>query len=202
MQTSAKNLFTALRERRSIYGISNASPVSDQRIQDIIEETVKHTPSAFNNQTTRIVLLLGEQHNRLWDITTEVLQATVPAETFASTREKMNGFRNGYGTVLYFEDQYIIESYQNKFPTYREQFPIWSQHTNGMHQLVIWMALEAEGLGVNLQHYNPLIDERVRTAWDLPESWKLIAQMPFGKPTASAGEKQFSPLQERIKVFK
>lgn len=202
MKTLEKDLFTALRERRSIYGIRKKSPISDQSIQEIIEETVKHTPSAFNNQTTRIVLLLGEQHNKLWDITTEVLKADVPAEKFSSTQEKMNGFRDGYGTVLFFEDQLIIYSFMDKYPSYQEQFPIWSMHTSGMHQLVIWMALEAEGLGVNLQHYNPLIDERVKAEWKLPESWKLIAQMPFGEPSAAAGEKKFNPVQERIKVFK
>lgn len=202
MKTLEKDLFTALRERRSIYGISKESPISDQSIQEIIEETVKHTPSAFNNQTTRVVLLLGEQHNKLWDITTEVLKAIVPAEQFSPTQEKMNGFRNGYGTVLFFEDQSTIESFMKQFPSYQEHFPTWSQQTNGMHQLVIWMALEAEGLGVNLQHYNPLIDEKVKAEWKLPESWKLTAQMPFGKPTASAGEKKFNPIQERIRVFK
>jgi predicted oxidoreductase (fatty acid repression mutant protein) len=202
METLEKDLFTALRERRSIYGISKESPISDQSIQEIIEETVKHTPSAFNNQTTRVVLLLGEQHDKLWDITTEVLKADVPAERFSSTQEKMNGFRNGYGTVLFFEDQSIIDSFMEQYPSYQEHFPIWSQQTNGMHQLVIWMALEAEGLGVNLQHYNPLIDERVKAEWKLPESWKLIAQMPFGNPTAAPGEKKFNPVQERIKVFK
>jgi uncharacterized protein len=202
MKTLEKDLFTALRERRSIYGITKESPISDESIQEIIEETVKHTPSAFNNQTTRVVLLLGEQHNKLWDITTEVLKALVPAEQFSSTQEKMNGFRNGYGTVLFFEDQSTIGTFMKQFPSYQEHFPIWSQQTNGMHQLVIWMALEAEGLGVNLQHYNPLIDERVKAEWKLPESWKLTAQMPFGQPSASAGEKQFNPIQERISVFK
>lgn len=200
--TLTKDLFTALRERRSIYAISKESPISDERINEIIEETVKHTPSAFNSQSTRIVLLLGEQHNKLWDITTDVLKAVVPAENFSSTQEKMDGFRNGYGTVLFFEDQTVIESLQQQFSLYRENFPIWSDHTNAMHQLVIWMALETEGLGANLQHYNPLIDERVKAEWNIPQSWKLIAQMPFGKPIAPAGEKQFNPIQERVKVFK
>lgn len=195
-------VFTALRERRSIYSISKESPISDQRIQELVEETIKHTPSAFNNQSTRMVLLLGGEHNRLWDITTDVLKAIVPAEQFSSTKNKMDGFRNGYGTVLFFEDQAVIEDFQQKFPLYQDYFPVWSQHTSGMHQLVIWMALEAEGLGANLQHYNPLIDERVKAEWDLPESWDLVAQMPFGKPIAPAGEKQFNPIQDRIKVFK
>ena len=30
-----------------------------------------------------------------------------------------------------------------------------------MLQLVVWTALEAEGLGATLQHYNPLIDDEV-----------------------------------------
>lgn len=194
-------VFTALRERRSIYSIRKESPISDQRIQELIEETVKHTPSAFNNQSTRVVLLLGRQHDVLWDITTDVLKAIVPAEQFSSTQEKMDGFRNGYGTVLFFEDRAVINDFQQKFPLYQDYFPVWSQHTSGMHQLVIWTALEAEGLGVNLQHYNPLIDERVKAEWGLPESWELVAQMPFGRPIAPAGEKQFNPIQDRVKVF-
>ncbi|WP_211230645.1 nitroreductase family protein [Alicyclobacillus herbarius] len=200
--TVTKDLFTALRERRSIYGISKESPISDQEIQEIVEEAVKHTPSAFNSQSTRVVLLLGQQHDRLWDITKEVLRAVVPADQFSSTEQKMNSFRQGYGTVLFFEDQIVVESLQKQFPLYQDNFPVWSEHTNAMHQLVIWMGLEAAGLGASLQHYNPLIDEQVKAEWNLPETWKLIAQMPFGKPTAPAGEKDFQPLSERVKVFR
>jgi predicted oxidoreductase (fatty acid repression mutant protein) len=59
-----------------------------------------------------------------------------------------------------------------------------------------------EGLGASLQHYNPIIDEAVKKQWNLPADWELIAQMPFGKPTAAAGEKQFLPLEDRVKIFK
>lgn len=197
----AKDFLTAIRERRSLYAISKESPIPDQRIKEIIEEALKHTPSAFNSQSTRLVLLLGEQHNKLWDLTTQILKSIVPEDRFESTRQRMEGFRSGYGTILFFEDQSVIEEFQQKFPTYQENFPIWSHHTNAMHQLVIWTALETEGLGANLQHYNPLIDERVKAEWKLPETWNLLAQMPFGKPTAPAGEKQFAPLGERFKSF-
>lgn len=74
--------------------------------------------------------------------------------------------------------------------------------TNGMHQFVIWTALEIEGFGVSLQHYNELIEADVKKEWGIPSSWKLIAQMPFGKPTAQPSEKQYQPLEERVKVFK
>lgn len=74
----------------------------------------------------------------------------------------MDSFKAGYGTVLFFEDQSIVKSLQEQFALYADNFPIWSQQTSGMHQLVVWTALEGEGLGATLQHYNPLIDDEVK----------------------------------------
>lgn len=114
----------------------------------------------------------------------------------------MAGFRSGYGTILFFEDDAVIKSLQEQFELYKDNFPIWSQQSSGMLQFAIWTALELEGLGASLQHYNPLIDEAVKAEWNIPESWRLIAQMPFGNPTAEPGEKDFQPIEERVKVFK
>lgn len=197
----AKDFYTAVKERRSIYGISNETTISNERIVEIIREAVKYTPSAFNSQSARVVVLFGQNHNQLWDITKEALRKIVPSDQFASTEEKINSFNIGYGTVLYFEDQSIIDSLQQKFPTYKDNFPIWSQQANGMLQYVIWISLEVEGLGASLQHYNELIEEEVKKQLNIANNWRLIAQMPFGKPTASPGEKEFMSLEERVKVF-
>ncbi|WP_312114786.1 nitroreductase family protein [Brevibacillus reuszeri] len=196
-----KDFLAALKDRRSYYGISKESVVSDSRIQEVINEAVKHTPSAFNSQSARVVVLLGEQHDKLWNITKETLRKIVPADNFASTEEKMNAFGNGYGTVLFFEDQSVVEGLQKQFELYKDNFPIWSQHSSGMLQFVIWTSLENEGFGASLQHYNPLIDEEVQQTWNVPSSWKLIAQLPFGKPTFEPGEKQFQPLEDRVKFY-
>ncbi|CAH1212440.1 hypothetical protein PAECIP111893_03537 [Paenibacillus plantiphilus] len=198
----ANDFLTAISERRSIYTISKESTISDERILEIVQETVKHSPSAFNSQSSRLVVLLGEQHDKLWDLTTDILKAIVPADQFEATKQRMDGFRNGYGTVLFFEDQSVVEQLQAGFPTYQDRFPVWSEHTSAIHQFVLWTALEQEGLGASLQHYNPLIDEKVRAEWSLPASWQLVAQLPFGKPTAPAGEKTFQPLEDRVKLFK
>lgn len=198
----AKDFLTAVRERRSMYAISKKSPISDERILEIVEDAVKHVPSAFNSQSTRVVVLLAAQHDKLWDITTDILKAIVPADQFESTKQRMDGFRNGYGTILFFEDQHVVTGMQEAFVTYQDRFPVWAQHTNAMHQFVIWTALESEGLGASLQHYNPLIDEKVKTEWKLPENWQLVAQMPFGTPTAPPGDKEFKPIEERLLVFK
>ncbi|MBG9791319.1 nitroreductase [Paenibacillus dendritiformis] len=192
----------AVKKRRSIYAISKESVLSDEQLERLIGEAVLHTPTAFNSQSARVVVLLKEQHDKLWDLTTETLRQVVPAENFGATEEKMRSFRNGYGTVLYFEDQAVIQGLQEQFALYKDNFPIRSEQSSGMLQLVVWTALEAEGYGATLQHYNPLIDDAVRKEWNIPSTWKLIAQMPFGKPTAAPGEKQFAPLGERLQVFK
>ncbi|MBL5766354.1 nitroreductase family protein [Heyndrickxia sporothermodurans] len=195
------DFYTAIENRRSIYGISSEAVVSNERIQEVINHAVKHTPSSFNSQTARVVVLTGESHTKLWNITTETLRKIVPAENFGPTEDKMNAFGSGYGTVLFFEDNSAIEGLQKQFPLYAENFPIWSLQSNGMLQHVIWTSLELEGFGASLQHYNPLIDDEVKKEWNIPSEWKLLAQMPFGKPTAPAGEKQFAPLEDRVKFY-
>jgi len=197
-----KDFYAAIRERRSIYGISKETTVSDERIEEVIKEAVLHTPSAFNSQNTRIIVLFGEHHNKLWDITKEALRNIVPENKFAVTEEKINSFRSGYGTVLFFEDISIVQSLQKRFPSYKDNFPSWSLQSLGMHQHVVWTSLEIEGLGASLQHYNELIESDVKREWKAPADWKLISQMPFGKPTTPAGEKEFMSLEERVKVFK
>jgi predicted oxidoreductase (fatty acid repression mutant protein) len=197
----SKDFLTAVADRRTIYGIGKESTVSDSRIKEIIDHAVKYTPSAFNSQSARVVLLLGKHHDRLWDMVKEALRKIVPAENFSSTEGKINSFKNGYGTILYFEDISVIEGLQKQFVLYKDNFPVWSQQANGMHQFVIWTALEEEGLGVSLQHYNEVIEADVKKEWNIPDNWKLIAQMPFGKPIASPDEKQYLPLEGRVKVF-
>ena len=198
----SKEFLAAIAKRRSIYGISKEPVISDEKIKEIIEDTVKHTPSAFNSQSARIVLLLGNHHDKLWDITMEALRKIVPADKFSSTEEKINAFKSGYGTVLFFEDNQVIESLQQRFALYKDNFPVWSQQSSGMHQFVIWTALELEGFGASLQHYNELIEADVKKEWDIPNNWKLVAQMPFGKVTVEPGEKQFQELEDRIKIFR
>ena len=192
----------ALEHRRSYYSISNDSPVQDEEIVHIIRTAVKHVPSAFNSQTTRIVLLLGDEHQKLWRIVKDQLEERLSEEQYRQSEKKIDtSFSCGYGTILFFEDRSIVEGLQKQFPTYHENFPTWSQHTSAMHQLAIWTMLEDKGLGASLQHYNPLIDEDVRSTWHLPETWQLIAQMPFGTHVAEPGGKEFDDLSERIKIF-
>lgn len=194
------NFYTALETRRSVYAISKEISVSNEKIQEIIEHVIKHTPSAFNSQTGRVLLLLNEEHDKLWEMTRESLRKVVPEGNFQETSDRIDGFKAGYGTVLYFEDQEVIEGLQQAYALYKDNFPIWSLQSTGMLQSNIWTAFATEGLGASLQHYNELIEEQVKEVFELPSTWKMMAQMPFGKVLAPAGDKEFSPLASRLVV--
>ncbi|KAK2612893.1 type II nitroreductase [Conoideocrella luteorostrata] len=198
---SAELLFQMAKSRRTIYALNKNLSIPTSRIQELVNETTLHTPSSFNSQSNRVVVLFGAEHDKLWDITTSTLQAIVPDDKWKHTEERMAMFKHGAGTVMFFEDQDVVKGMQASFPSYADRFPTWAAQSLGMQQLLLWTALELEGLGANLQHYNPLVDEKVAETWNLPKSWKLNAQLVFGGRAAEAGEKEFKPLEERVKVF-
>lgn len=199
-----KNLRDAIKDRRTYYQLQNSSPVSDQEIQSIIEHVLLYAPSAFNSQSARILLLLGENHSKVWEITKDELKKVSKSdEAFKATEDKVNAsFASGYGTVLFFEDQTVIKGLQSGFPTMADKFTQWSEHSSGIAQILTWIGLESVGFGASLQHYNPLIDEAVRKEWNLNPNWQLVAQMPFGEPAGKPGDKTHIPLEERLVIAK
>ena len=198
-----KKFKDAIKSRRTFYQIDNKSTLSEKELLDLIRFAVEYVPSAFNSQTTRVVLLTGEAHQKLWNIVKNTLRKRISAEAFAKTEQKIDGsFSCGYGTILYFEDMSVVHALQEQFPTYKDNFPVWAEQADAMHQFVIWTMLEDAGMGASLQHYNPLVVEAVRKEWGLPQTWLLNAQMPFGNPLQEPGEKEVSPLDYRLKIFR
>lgn len=194
------DFYKAIEQRRSRYGITDASPVSDGRIQEILAHAVTYTPSAFHSQSARVILLLGQRHRDLWELVAGTLQPLVPPERFGATREKLDSFAAGHGTILYFEDMAVVEGLQQQFPTYADNFSLWSQQSAGMLQFAVWTALAQEGLGASLQHYNPLVDGAVAQTFGAPPHWKLLAQMPFGTPVDTPAPLERQPLEGRLLV--
>lgn len=200
--SNLKDLQQLAEKRRSIYALSDNLPVSKDEIVDLVEHAILHTPSAFNSQSARIVVLFGDDHKKLWDITEETLKAIVnDEEKFQGTKDKIAGFRAGAGTIMFFEDKGVVRNMQEAAPLYADKFPIWAHQTSAMHQYVIWTALASLNVGANLQHYNPVIDQRVADAWNISDDWELNAQMVFGAIEQPAGDKEFQPAEERMKVF-
>lgn len=160
-------------------------------------------PSAYNSQSSRVVLLMGVHHICMWGIVKQCLARLVTPEVFVGTRTKIDTcFAAGCGTVLFYEDMDVVAKMKEQFALYADKFDEYSAHTSAMHQLAIWTALEDMGFGCSLQHYNPLIDTEIAKQWNIPQSWKLIAQMPFGTPLQVPDTKeQHLPLSERRLVF-
>ena len=197
-----KNFNTAIKERRTFYHISPHSKISNQQIEELLQDAILHAPSAFNSQSARVVMLLGKHHKRLWSIIMEELEKIISIEQREATKEKIDSFANGYGSILFFDDKAIIEGLQGNFPTYKDNFPIWAHQANGMLQYLIWTALVSVGFGASLQHYNPVVDNAIKEQWSIPESWQLIAQMPFGVPSQPPNEKSYLPVKERLMILK
>ena len=195
--TEAKSLY---QNRRSVYALGKKLPISEQEVLEIIDNAVKYSPSAFNSQTAHAVVLLGENHQKLWDITFGELEKFLPnEEAKAPTKGKIDSFAAAYGTILFFEDHDVVKGLQEQFPSYADNFPIWSEQSTGIASFAVWNALAEAGVGANIQHYNPVIDEKVASEWDIPANLVLRAQMPFGEKLQEA-----APIERtsRVRVVK
>ncbi|KAL6918565.1 hypothetical protein FSST1_010060 [Fusarium sambucinum] len=187
--------------RRTRYSLEAKSPISDARIVEIAREVVKHTPSSFNCQSTRVVILLREEHIKFWEMAKECFKATMKPDVYSEFKKKLLQRQEGYGTILLFEDLDVIREYQSKFPRFVTHLLQFSEHNNAMQTFNLWTALSLEGLGCNLQHINPIVDQRIVGQWNISPQWSLKAQLVFGQPTGEpAHEKTFVPVEDRLFV--
>ena len=162
----------SLRKRRSQYSLGRQVTQSQAEIEALIKEAIRLSPSSFNSQSSRAVILFGAQSERFWELVGDALRPLVPADAFAATEQKLASFAAGIGTVLFFEDQDVVKGLQEQFALYADNFPVWSEQASGMAQFAVWTALAEHKVGASLQHYNPLVDE---AAQDLEPAGKLEA---------------------------
>ena len=182
-------------KRRSIYKLGKAMPVGEDAVERIVKEATALVPDAFNMKSQRVVLAFGAKHEALWDAVQDAFGGKVP-------REKIDGFKAGSGTVLYFYDEEVVKSLQEKFPQYAANFPVWAQQSNAMLQLTVWTSLREVGVGANIQHYNPVIDDAVHGLFGLPENYILVAQMPFGGIVDEPPAKPAEDISRRVRVVR
>ena len=190
-----------IKRRRSIYSLNHNVALSKKEINELVNFAMKHSPSAFHSQTSRAIILYDHHHLQLWDIVEDTLRSIVPPENFSSTISKLDSFRKGIGTILFFEDDDVIKSFEKSYPSYAENFSGWAEQSTGIAQFALWCSLTHENMGASLQHYNPIIDSKVKEEWNIPTNWILKAQMPFGGVESRPNEKDFIPDELRIKVF-
>lgn len=197
-----------LEKRRTIYALGK-NVADENKVIETIKTAVKLSPSAFNAQPGRVVILTGAVHDHYWDnIVAPELKAAMeaqgaPESAWDGTREKLDGFKAAFGTALMFEDQAVVKGLQENFPLYADNFPIWAEQDTGILSVNAWTALAEIGIGANLQHYNPLVDAAVAKEYDLPADWQLRGQLIFGSIEAPTDvEKTFIEDDVRFKFFK
>ncbi len=187
--------------RRSIYSLGKNVAIQDETINELVKTYVSQCPSAFNSQTSKVVILYKNQHDALWDLLSDKMEQILPPEAMNGTLAKIAGFKAAYATILFYENQEIVEGLEKQFPSYAHNFQAWSQQASGMLQLAVWTGLRELNLGANLQHYNELIEAEVRTLFGVDAKYKLIAQMPFGEILEPAPEKEIANLHERFSTM-
>ncbi|KAK0554509.1 type II nitroreductase [Tilletia horrida] len=203
MTSKTANFLKEISTRRTIYQLSKTPKILDDKdILALVRQTVKNSPSSFNSQSARAVVILGDEHDKFWGETVPaVLKEHIKdEESLKRNLGRLDGFKAAAGSVLFFESQNIVEGFQKNIPAYAHLFPEWSQHGSAMAQIHTWTALELEGYGANLQHYNGAGDAFLKEH-DLPSDYKLIAQVVFGAPQGPPGDKEFLPEDERVKSF-
>ncbi|WP_374666553.1 nitroreductase family protein [Acinetobacter sp.] len=190
-------------KRRTIYAIGKNAAQTPEHLTDLIQTAIKQSPSSFNSQSSRAVLLFNGESEKFWGLVAEKLKSYAKdEESAAKTAAKIASFAAGVGTVLFFEDMDVIKGLQEQFPSYADNFPIWAEHSTAIAQFAVWTALHTDGLGASLQHYNPIVDAEVHAEWDIPAHWKLRAQLVFGSVEGEAKEKGYMDDAARFKVFK
>lgn len=197
-----KSYQEAVKSRRSIYKLGRNIPCLQSEIIAAVERMVKDSPSAFHMQSARVVVTMLDHHENVWHITKGELKKTLPADRFAVLEKKIDGFEAAYGTILFFESSNMIQAMQEQIFQYADNFPTWAMQANGMLQFAVWTALADLGLGANLQHFNPIIDEPIKQIFALPDSWDLTAQLVFGEKLEDPKPLDKVPTGTRVKIFR
>lgn len=96
-----------------------------------------------------MVIVLGEKNKQLWDELYVPHAASLPNDELRAVfKDKFdNNYSNGYGTVLYFEDQDAVAAFTKNMPELKDILPTFADKTSAMLQFVVWTALATEGIG-------------------------------------------------------
>lgn len=192
----------SLTVRRSIYQLGDTAMVSDSCLIDTITACVKNCPTPFNAQSERVAVLFREYHKNFWNLVWNNLKEIVPEDKYEASQLRIESFAKAYGTILYFEDVNVLKKLKKMYPLYKKNMHDWTMQANGMLQYMIWQTLSENDEGASLQHYNELVEQQVNILFDLPKSWKIVAQMPWGNIEKEPAPKTFLPTDIRVKIFK
>lgn len=190
-----------LNTRRSIYILNKQLPVAEVEVINRIKEAISLSPTAFMMQDIQAIILTEDNHQKLWgEIVHDTLKEIVPLEAFKRTEVKLNTFSQGAGTILLFRNLGVIEQTKLDFATYAHEVDSWSWQNLGVVMVNIWNSLAEVNVGANIQHYNPLIDDKVKVTWDVPDNLQLVGQLVYGGIASRPGVKARKSGDELVRI--
>ncbi|CCD22220.1 nitroreductase family protein NDAI_0A00620 [Naumovozyma dairenensis CBS 421] len=190
---NVQEFLNTIENRRTIYNLKPELPegITVEDIKETVQRITKNGPSAFNSQPNRALILTGTTHKKVWD-------SVVNAMPTDNAKMRPKACRDeAYGSVIFFVEEKATQKLQSDFAAFAEVFPACAQQSSGAVQIESWAAVEALGLGCNLQHYNPLV--RAALPQDVPTSWTVHSQLIFGVKNGEAGAKEFN--ENPVKIY-
>src|SRR5690625_4746051 len=176
-------------KRRSIYTIGTNSDYTKEEIAERIGDVRKEVRTAFNSQTTRGVVLFDEAKGKFWDHIYDVQKDVLGGDVWEMMSGTITGSKNGIGTVLFFEDIDAVK----QMPAQGIRGETYKQNNNANAQYAVWLAFTEIYLVETLQNIKVIyvdgFDRVKKKIFDLPDSYEMLAQMPFGSIEQEAGEK-------------
>ena len=64
-----------IHKRRTIYAIGKNVEQSSEHLTDLIQDAIKQSPSSFNSQSSRAVILFNAEHEKFWGFVKDKLKA-------------------------------------------------------------------------------------------------------------------------------
>ncbi len=195
------DLINSIEKRRTHFTIEKAPNLDEDALINDIKGVVNHSPSPFNTQHQTVYVALNEYHDKVWDIIIDSIQSTTSSKRYEKLKDKIEGFKEGHGTILFFDNTLHIEDLKQRFSKVKDRFETWMHQAQGMTQINVWNLMGKYDLVASLQHYNPKIDDKIKKLFNIPSFMTLQAQMPFGKQKGPLKGKDFKPIEDRFKVF-
>ncbi|HEY8446051.1 MAG TPA: nitroreductase family protein [Thermomicrobiales bacterium] len=173
-------LVRLLASRRSIRRL-RPGPLAPATLERIVA-AAQLTPAAFNRPSWHLVVV-HERRAELWAELEAAFRERLEGERLSRYLDRLEGFRQGIGALLLYEDRAAVEAMRAANQIDEERARAYSEQALGMVQLALWLALTDEGLATSLQHWEALAGDRLAAFLGLPaDRYRLVATMPFGYP--------------------
>lgn len=92
---------------------------------------MKYVPDAFNMKSQRVLVITGNKNTEFWNGVYDILVSVTSGKI---SRDKIDSFKTGFGTILYFYDRDVVDNYKKQFSLYADNFDIWAVQSNAMLQ--------------------------------------------------------------------